>query len=390
MADGSIIIDTKIDNSGVKSGERTIKKTLSGIQKSFQSAAGNIAKSNDLIGSSLTKQNESIKKQEILLESLKRKYADITNGSVAEKKQSGLEKQLQGVQKEISKTEQEYNAMIQKLKSLEAVQNAGSPASQAQTKADISNLDNSIMITGERLDELHRKASVVEKDLKSLKMHPENSEEAKKLKSEIELATQKLQRLKSEAKEDFSEKPMKNISKKVNESTNRIGKSIGHIGTRIRGLILSAALFSVLYKAFNSLFTYMRTAMLTNAQFSSSLAQIKGNLLTAFQPIYNFIMPALNALMAGLAKATAYIAAFFSAIFGKSLSSSKKSAKALYDQTKAYGAAGKAAKKAGKEAEKSIDQNYYCFCPFDFAALSSGRWLSSNGTLHDPISGDRL
>lgn len=43
-----------------------------------------------------------------------------------------------------------------------------------------------------------------------------------------------------------------------------------------------------------------------------------------------------------------------------------------------------------QEAEKSIDQNYYCFCPFGFAALSSGRWLSSNGTLYDPISGDRL
>ena len=43
-----------------------------------------------------------------------------------------------------------------------------------------------------------------------------------------------------------------------------------------------------------------------------------------------------------------------------------------------------------KEAEKSIDQNYYCFCPFGFATLSSGRWLSSNGTLHDSISGDRL
>ena len=353
MADGSIIIDTKIDNSGVKSGERTIKKTLSGIQKSFQSAAGNIAKSNDLIGSSLTKQNESIKKQEILLESLKRKYADITNGSVAEKKQSGLEKQLQGVQKEISKTEQEYNAMIQKLKSLEAVQSAGSPISQAQTKSDISKLDNSIMITGERLDELHRRASVIEKDLKSLKMNPENSEEAKKLKSEIELATQKLQRLKSEAKENFSEKPITNISKKVNESTNQIGKSIGRIGTRIRGLIMSAALFSVLYKAFNSLFTYMRTAALTNAQFSASLAQIKGNLLTAFQPIYEAVMPALNTLMQWLAKATAYIAAFVSAIFGKSVVASKQNAKALYNQAKAYGATGKAAKKAGKEAEKS-------------------------------------
>ena len=43
-----------------------------------------------------------------------------------------------------------------------------------------------------------------------------------------------------------------------------------------------------------------------------------------------------------------------------------------------------------KHPSMKIDQNYYCFCPFGFAALSSGRWLSSNGTLHGPISGNRL
>lgn len=351
MADGTIIIDTKIDNSGAKIGLKEMGKSLKRIEKSFDGISKSSLSANNNIEKSFSKQNEAIKKQEILLESLKGKYAAITSGSSAEKKQSGIEKQLQSVQKEITKTEQEYNALIQKLKSLEAVQNAGNPVSQAQTKSDISKLDNSIMITGERLDELHRKASVIEKDLKSLKMNPENSEEAKKLKSEIELATQKLQRLKNEAKEDFTDKPMKNISKKVNESTNRIGKSIGHIGTRIRGLILSAALFSVLYKAFNSLFTYMRTAMLTNVQFSSSLSQIKGNLLTAFQPIYEAVMPALNAFMRWLAKATSYIAAFISAIFGKSVVASKKNAQSLYNQIKAYGDTGKAAKKAGKEIE---------------------------------------
>ena len=353
LADGTIIIDTKIDNSGAKIGVKEFGKSLKRIEKSFDGISKSVLNADSNMGKSFSKQNEAIKKQEILLESLKGKYTAITSGASAEKKQSGLEKQLQNVRKEITKTEQEYNTLIQKLKSLEAVQSAGSPISQAQTKSDISKLDNSIMITGERLDELHRRASVIEKDLKSLKMNPENSEEAKKLKSEIELATQKLQRLKSEAKENFSEKPITNISKKVNESTNQIGKSIGRIGTRIRGLIMSAALFSVLYKAFNSLFTYMRTAALTNAQFSASLAQIKGNLLTAFQPIYEAVMPALNTLMQWLAKATAYIAAFVSAIFGKSVVASKQNAKALYNQAKAYGATGKAAKKAGKEAEKS-------------------------------------
>ena len=136
MADGTIIIDTKIDNSGAKIGVKEMGKSLKRIEKSFDGISKSSLSANNNIEKSFSKQNEAIKKQEILLESLKGKYAAITSGASAEKKQSGIEKQLQSVQKEITKTEQEYNALIQKLKSLEAVQNAGSPASQAQTKAD--------------------------------------------------------------------------------------------------------------------------------------------------------------------------------------------------------------------------------------------------------------
>lgn len=67
----------------------------------------------------------------------------------------------------------------------------------------------------------------------------------------------------------------------------------------------------------------------TNKQFSSSLDQIKSNLATAFQPIFQAILPAVNAMMSAISKATAYLAGFVSMLFGKSVSASNESAKAM-------------------------------------------------------------
>lgn len=72
----------------------------------------------------------------------------------------------------------------------------------------------------------------------------------------------------------------------------------------------------------------------TNEEFKKSLSQIKGNLATAFQPIFQAIMPAINALMRGLAKATAYLAAFTSLLFGKSVKAMNASAKAMANANK--------------------------------------------------------
>ena len=87
-------------------------------------------------------------------------------------------------------------------------------------------------------------------------------------------------------------------------------------------------------------------AMKTNSDFSNSLNQIKSNLATAFQPIFQAIMPAINSLMRGLSKATAYLAAFISMIFGKSVKASNASAKAMSKATKGVKGYSKAAKEA--------------------------------------------
>lgn len=89
-----------------------------------------------------------------------------------------------------------------------------------------------------------------------------------------------------------------------------------------------------------------------NQQFSSSLKQIQSNLNVAFTPIYQAILPAINALMAALARLSAYFAAFTSGIFGKSLASSVAATKSLVKLKSATGAYGGSASKAAKSAKE--------------------------------------
>ena len=84
-----------------------------------------------------------------------------------------------------------------------------------------------------------------------------------------------------------------------------------------------------------------------NAEFSSSLAVVKGNLAVAFQPIYEAAMPYINMLMQGLKTLTNQLAVFTNTLFGKTISASTQAAKAMNKQAAA-------AKKVGKETQKAV------------------------------------
>lgn len=75
------------------------------------------------------------------------------------------------------------------------------------------------------------------------------------------------------------------------------------------------------------------SALKSNDQFSSSLTQIKSNLLTAFMPIYNAILPAINSLMGAISKVTSGIAHLTSTLFGTTVSASNAAAKSLAKAT---------------------------------------------------------
>lgn len=117
--------------------------------------------------------------------------------------------------------------------------------------------------------------------------------------------------------------------------------------TMLRYQIIIPLIMNALRGMAKSLFASMQA----NEQFKSSLSHIRSNLNVAFTPIYQAIMPALNALMSALAKVTGYIAAFVSLLFGKTVSGSVAATKSLVAAKSAMGAYGSSAKKAAKDAK---------------------------------------
>ncbi|WP_436677373.1 phage tail protein [Lactiplantibacillus plantarum] len=140
---------------------------------------------------------------------------------------------------------------------------------------------------------------------------------------------------------------------KASSSARRTSGALGVIAQQLKYLPSQLIVFGLLYQGLTQLATGMMTAFKTNAQFASSLNQIKVNLLTAFYPIYNFVLPAVNALMSSLSKATSWLAQFTSALTGMSYSKARQGAQGLYEQSKALNdTAAASVKKANEEIRK--------------------------------------
>ncbi|MEN2515735.1 lytic transglycosylase [Lactobacillus johnsonii] len=152
---------------------------------------------------------------------------------------------------------------------------------------------------------------------------------------------------------------LKRLGSNSNSSMRRAGTGASMLSERLKGVRMAMRMlasqlivFTLLYQAIMMLAQGMGAALMTNRQFASSFNAIKVNLLTAFYPIYSYVLPAVNALMNSLQKATAWIAQFTSALTGMSLSSARSGAHGLYDQVQAMNDTSKAASKANEAVKK--------------------------------------
>ena len=119
-------------------------------------------------------------------------------------------------------------------------------------------------------------------------------------------------------------------------------------GKRISGIVKQVFVFAIISKALSSIVSYFKKVAKTNEEFNSQLAQLKGALLTAFQPIFEYLMPALLALMKVATYVVQAVGHVFSLLGGKTSSESAKSAKSLNEEAEAIDAVGSSAKKASK------------------------------------------
>ena len=140
-----------------------------------------------------------------------------------------------------------------------------------------------------------------------------------------------------------------NLKEKFSSAGQWIKNALSKAFEGVKSVALNA--FSAISQAagLGDLKEFMVQAIVQNGQFAASMNQIKGSLAAAFVPIYNAIMPALNALMTGVATAVKFASGFISGLFGTSYEDSVQSAQGLQKVQTAAAGTGSAAKKAAKQ-----------------------------------------
>lgn len=173
--------------------------------------------------------------------------------------------------------------------------------------------------------------------------------------NQLELARKKLARtiIQETKKEEIAErKSAEKITKAKQREANKQAKAamkpLRQFGTRLGSLVSGALVFNLISAGLRNMMSYFGKALKSNDAFRQSMARLKGALLTAFQPIYEAVVPALISLMNVLTAVTQKIGQFFASLSGKNYSDLSKNAESLYNEANAIDKVSDSAKKAQK------------------------------------------
>lgn len=341
--DGTVKIDTKIDHGGFLKGFQKMSAQSQKLKNSISETTQQIDKLqkelNELQNAPL--ESTAINNMSAQCDTLDKKLLDLLNkreqleldtantmggiGSAAIPNQAALDslmqnnKEWQKITAEINKTDAALTKYEKKLEQAKATE---------QKKRDTA---------------IDKKATAIEKATNKLDVYKTKLAEVQEKGSGI---GKKLDSISNLAKKGFA-----NMTKSGNKSNGMLDKlngSVSRFTKRIWGVFSSALVFTVLSKAFTALREKIAATTKQNAQFSASMAVIRGNASSAFNTLITAAMPALNSLMSVIAKATTYLNTFISLLFGKTVKSANAAASATNGQAAALDKAGKAAKKASE------------------------------------------
>lgn len=238
--------------------------------------------------------------------------------------------------------------------------------------AGLAKLENNAKKAANNVDKAAQKVDELKKQLAELRaveesekktrstgtVSQETGEAIQKIKQQLETA-----QLNLEGSQIAQERANAAVSAYVEKqrlaalTTQNVSEQFKKFTKRIAGLAKRVFIFTMITKALRTMRKMLLSTIGADKQMSTSLAQIRGNLISAFAPIYNYILPAVRTLLAWLAKLTAVVSVFINSLFGKTASQADASAKALYNQASATEAAGDAAEKAKKQLSGLDEMN---------------------------------
>lgn len=137
-------------------------------------------------------------------------------------------------------------------------------------------------------------------------------------------------------------------TERMANAMKRAEKSANRFALRLREVVRSALVFTVISQGLAALREWMGKVIKTNGEATAAIARLKGALLTLAQPLLNVVIPAFVTFLDVLTRIVTAIARVLSALFGTTIDESAEAAENLYNETEAIEGVGSAAKKASK------------------------------------------
>lgn len=275
---------------------------------------------------------------------------------------SGVQKDLARVEREIRKYEgiisKATDAKLPLVKRLEELDRKIEQSKETLklSKSDLSAAQGALM-SGNKADRLAAANQIPnllrviegqEKKIASLeKQWASVNDEIRKYDDTIEKSTNSMQKAISDATE--LNKKLNSPFSKMSETMESAQKSAAKFRARIWEIGKSALIFNLLSAGLRTVVSYMGKAFQTNSEYTTQLAKLKGALLTAFQPIYEYILPGLLWILKVITAIVRVVANVLSFFGGKTATQSAKNAQALNKQAAAIGGVGDAAEEASKQ-----------------------------------------
>lgn len=134
------------------------------------------------------------------------------------------------------------------------------------------------------------------------------------------------------------------------ERINKASNALTRFGSRLAGIVSGALVFNIISSGLSRLTSWMGNALKSTDAFSQALANLKGAASMAAAPLINTLGNALAGVINLLATGISYLAQFIALLTGQSLTALKQGAQAM----NGYGSAASGAADAAKKAAKSL------------------------------------
>lgn len=330
--DGSIVIDTAVDDKGVKVGFRDLEASARRMATSVE-GIGNKAKI------ALQKQVDAFSKLNAQYEQQKKKVDELNRKKQEYASQKIPTEEYREIQNQIDGASVKLNNLINKQQKF--LDMGGSTRSNAykSMQYDIDELTNSIRYAKGELADLEQSGKAftlgsnteaAKRDMEKLAVEQEKlSDISNRLKTSYASIEEKV--------ESYRKKLIQTdtATRKADKSTRQFGSSLKSTGKNARGahaglgrMLATSVLFSFVFRAISAVTSGIAKGMSNLAQYSngtnasismlmSSLLRLKNAFATAFAPIFSVVAPILSRFIDMLSSAATYVSMFFSILSGK-------------------------------------------------------------------------